>query len=194
MAGLADGVAKGSGRSVPGLDIGSAVIAARQRGILSTGGGHAMAAGFMLPQARLADFHAWLDERLAGAAALPTATDLMVEASAQVPGCTVALAQQIARLAPFGMANEEPVLVLPRARIVRSDRVGKDSNTIRAFVEAEGGGVRLKAMMFRAGESAMGQALLSREAPLHLAGYLRAEEWNGNTTPGFILTDAALIS
>ena len=46
VAGLADGVLKGSGRSVPGHDLGAAVLAARQAGLLESGGGHAMAAGF----------------------------------------------------------------------------------------------------------------------------------------------------
>ena len=88
VAGVADGLAKGSGRSVTGLDLGAAVIAARQAGILTTGGGHPMAAGFSLKPARLADFHAFLDERLAAAAALPRAADLAVEGTLSVPGAT----------------------------------------------------------------------------------------------------------
>jgi single-stranded-DNA-specific exonuclease len=191
---IADGVAKGSGRSVPGLDLGATVIAARQAGILATGGGHAMAAGFSLPAAKLAAFHAFLDERLAAASALPSVADLSVEGTVAVAGCTMDLAAQLARLAPFGPGNEEPVLILPRARVVRSDRVGREANTIRAFVEGEGGMGRLKAMLFRAKEGPLADALLARGgAPLHLAGYLRAEEWNGTTTPGFVLADAAAV-
>jgi len=192
VAGVAEGLAKGSGRSVPGLDLGSAVIAARQAGILTTGGGHAMAAGFSLPEARLADFHAFLEARLAAAADLPTAVDLAVEGTLAVPACTTELAQELARLSPFGSGNEEPVLILPRARVVRADRVGKESNTIRAFIEGEGGGARVKAVMFRAKDGPVAEALLARGGgPLHLAGHLRAEEWNGATTPGFFITDAA---
>lgn len=192
VAALADGVAKGSGRSVLGLDLGAAVIAARQLGILNTGGGHAMAAGFSLSAARLEDFHAFLNERLAAASALPAAADLAVEAALAIPGATIDLAQQIARLAPFGNGNDEPIFVLQRARVLRADRVGKDGNTIRTIVEGEGGGPRLKAMLFRAREGALTDALLARGGPaLHLAGQLRAEEWNGNTSAGFIISDAA---
>jgi len=191
---VADGVAKGSGRSVPGLDLGAAVIAARQAGILNTGGGHAMAAGFSLPEARLADFHAFLAERLAAAADLPSVADLSVEGTVAVAGCSMDLAMQIARLAPFGPGNEEPVLILPRARVVRADRVGREANTIRAFVEGEGGMGRLKAMLFRAKDGPLADALLARGgASLHLAGHLRAEEWNGTTTPGFVVADAAAV-
>jgi len=114
VAGVADGIAKGSGRSVPGIDLGSAVIAARQAGMLATGGGHPMAAGFSLPADRIAEFHAFLNERLAAARAMPAAADLVVEGTATVAGCGLDLAQAMARLAPFGNGNEEPVLALPR--------------------------------------------------------------------------------
>jgi single-stranded-DNA-specific exonuclease len=192
VAGIADDLAKGSGRSVAGLDLGAAVIAARQMGILKTGGGHPMAAGFSLLPARLQDFHAFLDERLAAAALLPTAADLAVEGTLAVLGATTDLARHLARLAPFGAGNEEPMLVLHRARVLRADRVGREGTAIRAFVEGEGGGPRLKAMLFRARDGALAEALLGRSGmPLHLAGHLRAEEWNGAVNAGFIIADAA---
>src|SRR5918997_5305404 len=78
VAGVAEGIAKGSGRSVPGVDLGGAVIAARQAGLLDSGGGHAMAAGFSFAVERLAAVHAFLNERLQRAAALPGAGDLLV--------------------------------------------------------------------------------------------------------------------
>jgi single-stranded-DNA-specific exonuclease len=193
VAGVADNLAKGSGRSVAGIDLGAAVIAARQMGILKTGGGHPMAAGFSLLPARLPDFHAFLDERLAAAASLPTAADLAVEGTLTVLGATTELARHLARLAPFGSGNEEPVLVLQRARVLRADRVGREGTTIRALVEGEGGGQRLKALLFRARDGALAQTLLgSGGMPLHLAGSLRAEEWNGAVNPGFIIADAAV--
>ena len=186
-----DGLLKGSGRSVVGVDLGTAVIAARQRGLLTTGGGHAMAAGFSLERDNLDAFHAFLDERLAHAASLPSAADLAVEASIVVPGATVELASHIGRLAPFGAGNEEPIVVLRHARVVRADRVGRDGATIRAYVEGEGGGPRLKAMLFRARDGALSEAMLAREGRLHLAGHLRAEEWNGTLSAGFAVSDAA---
>jgi single-stranded-DNA-specific exonuclease len=192
VAAIADGVAKGSGRSVGGIDLGSAVIAARQLGILTTGGGHAMAAGFALQADRLADFHAFLNERLAAAAALPAAADLTIEATLSVPGATTELAQHLLRLAPFGNGNAEPMFVLPRARVVRAERIGKEGATIRAMVEGEGGGIRLKTLLFRAREGDLADALLNRQGvPLNLAGHLRAEEWNGKVTAGFFISDAA---
>ncbi len=194
VAGFADGLGKGSGRSVPGIDLGAAVTSARQLGLLVTGGGHPMAAGFSVEAERLEAFHAFLDERLAAASVLPSAADLVIEGSLAVSGATVEVAQHLERLAPFGAGNEEPVLVLHRARVVRADRVGREANSIRAFVEGEGGGPRLKAMMFRTKDSALADALLARAegVPLHLAGHLRAEEWNGTVSLCFVISDAAV--
>ncbi len=191
VAGITDGIAKGSGRSVPGIDLGAAIIAARQSGLLTTGGGHAMAAGFSLPATGLAAFHAFMNERLAEAAQLPQSAELMLDGVLGVAGADAALAQLVARLGPFGNGNAEPLFVLQRARVVRSDRIGKDGGTIRAMLEGEGGG-RLKAMLFRAKEGPLAQALdHAGGAPLHLAGHLRAESWQGRVSAGFFITDAA---
>jgi len=192
VAGLSGGLAKGSGRSVAGVDLGSAIIAARQMGLLETGGGHAMAAGFSFRPAREGEFHAFLDERLSHAADLPGAADLAVEGALSVQGATVEIAGQVGRLAPFGAGNEEPTFVLSRARVVRADRVGREGATVRAFLEGEGGGARLKAVCFRAKDGPLGAALLGGGL-LHLAGHLRAESWNDNVTAGFQVVDAAPV-
>ncbi len=191
VAGLSDGLAKGSGRSVPGIDLGAAVIAARQAGLLETGGGHAMAAGFSFAADREAAFHAFLEDRLGHAALLPAAADLVVEGTLNVIAAQAGLAQEVARLAPFGPGNEEPVFALQRARVVKADRVGKDGATVRAIVEGEGGG-RLKTICFRAKDGPLAQALLAPDrVPLHLCGHLRAEQWNGETTATLQVVDAA---
>lgn len=192
VAGVSEGLAKGSGRSVAGVDLGAAVIAARQAGFLETGGGHAMAAGFSFRAERQGDVLAFLSERLSHASSLPGAADLVLDATLMVPAGTADLAEQISRLGPFGPGNEEPAFVFPRSRIVRADRVGKEGGTIRAFVQGEGGG-RLKAICFRAKEGPLAELLLnSGGVPLHLAGALRAERWNGEVSASLHLQDAAL--
>jgi len=191
VAGLSGGLAKGSGRSVPGVDLGAAVIAARQAGLLETGGGHAMAVGFSFRPERLSELHAFLEERLAYANLLPAAADLLVEGALHVAAAQPDLAREIGRLAPFGPGNEEPIFAIQRARVVRADRVGKDGTTLRAIVEGEGGG-RLKTICFRAKEGPLADVLLSPDRlPLHLCGYLRAETWNGETTAVLQIVDAA---
>jgi single-stranded-DNA-specific exonuclease len=188
---IAEGRATGSGRSVAGLDLGAAVLAARQGGLLERGGGHAMAAGFTLPEAGVPALHAFLDERLAAASAMPSAAALAVDGVLTVRGATVQVAEHLARLAPFGQGNDEPLLVLSHARVSRAERVGKDGATVRAFLEGEDGG-RLKAVLFRAKTGALAEAMLDPgRRPLHLAGYLRAETWNGTVSASFMVQDAA---
>ncbi len=185
-----DGVVKGSGRSVPGLDLGAAVIAARREGILRTGGGHAMAAGFALEATRWADFQAFLDDCLSAAAALPDSADLVIEGAISVAGASLALAADIARLAPFGMMNPEPVLVLPAARVAHAERIGREGNTLRCTL-AGMGGERLKAILFRAGETPLAASLLARPPALHVAGHLRINRWQGQESAQFTIIDAA---
>ncbi|MBR0653375.1 single-stranded-DNA-specific exonuclease RecJ [Roseomonas terrae] len=193
VAGVADGLAKGSGRSMPGVDLGSAVIAARQAGLLETGGGHAMAAGFSFRAGREAEVHAFLEERLRHASLLPAAADLLVEGMLNVVAAQPALAQDVARLAPFGPGNEEPIFAVQRARVVKGDRVGKDGATVRAIVEGEDGG-RLKTICFRAKDGPLAQALLAADrVPMHLCGHLRAEHWNGQVTASLQVVDAAPV-
>jgi single-stranded-DNA-specific exonuclease len=193
VGGTAEGLIKGSGRSVPGLDLGAAVIAARQSGILATGGGHAMAAGFSLAPEKTEAFHAFLCDRLASPAGPLRRPPVQVEACISTGGATLELAWNLAKLAPFGTANEEPVIAVPDVRVVKCDRLGNDGNTLRAFVQSEGGGPRLKTLLFRAGDGAIGRALEGRSGTrLHLAGHVRAETWNGNTSVGFCIEDAAL--
>ncbi len=194
VAGVADGIARGSGRSVGGADLGSAIIAGRQAGLFLTGGGHAMAAGFSFSADRRQEAHDWLCGRLRDASLLPTTAGLVLEGVLSVPGCTADLGTAIGRLAPFGNGNEEPVFLLPRTRIAKADRVGKEGATIRAFLSGEDGG-RLKAVCFRAKDGPLAQALLTAGGtPLHLAGHLRAERWSGETSAGFQVLDAASVA
>jgi single-stranded-DNA-specific exonuclease len=191
VAGITEGVAKGSGRSIPGLDLGAAIIAARQSGLLATGGGHPMAAGFSLPAAGLPALHAFLNDRLAAAATLPGAAALQVDGVLGPRAADAALAQLVARLGPFGNGNAEPLFLLPRIRVTKADRIGKDAATLRLMLEGEDGG-RLKALLFRAKDGPLADALTRLGgAPLHLLGHLRAETWQGRTSAGFFITDAA---
>ena len=184
---------KGSGRSVAGLDLGAAVIAARQAGLLVTGGGHAMAAGYGHGAGRAAWLHAFLDERMAAARARPPQPDLVVDGALTVAAATLDLARDVARLAPFGPGNEEPCFVLTHARVVRADRLGAEGRTLRLFLEGEGGRGRLKAILFRADDHPAASAMERAGAPPHhLAGHLRVERWNDAETVCFAIEDAAM--
>jgi single-stranded-DNA-specific exonuclease len=190
VAALADGVAKGSARSVPGFAIGEAVLAARQAGLLLNGGGHAMAAGFTAEAERLDALEGFLHARAAavignGGVVPRLSLDGALDAGAASP----ALVEQIARLGPFGSANPEPRFAVPAARIVRADVVGEAH--VRCVLGGATGG-RLKAIAFRALETPLGQTLLRRDGGcLHVAGHLRADTWQGRDGCQLIIDDAA---
>jgi single-stranded-DNA-specific exonuclease len=185
----ADGIGKGSGRSVNGLDLGSAVIAARQAGLLINGGGHAMAAGFTVAGDRVAALGAFLNERLQAAGGGAIVPVLEIDGVLASAGATVELAQLVARLGPFGSGNPEPRFAVTDLRVIRGEVVG--DGHVRAIL-AGGSGGRLKAIAFRSATDPLGQALLSGGgAPLHLAGTLRLDSWQDREGVQLVIDDGA---
>ena len=185
------GIAKGSCRSIAGIDIGAAILAARQAGLLINGGGHAMAAGFTVESDRLVEFAGFLMERCApnASSAMETAASLSIDGILAPEGATLKLVQDIERLAPFGTGNAEPRLALRNARIVRADVVGHGH--VRCLVTGAGT-ARLKAIAFRSGGEPIGLALLARQSgPLHLAGRLRLNRWQDRDDVEFHIDDVA---
>ena len=186
---LEGGEGKGSGRSVPGLDLGSAVIAARQEGLLKAGGGHAMAAGFTVERARLGDFAVFLAGRLRAQLQGELVPLLELDGALDAGGCTVDLVETLKRLGPFGSGNPEPRFAVTAARVLRADVVG--SGHVRLMVGGQGG-QRLKAIAFRAVDSELGLTLLNGQgATFHLAGTLRVDHWQGNASVQLVIDDAA---
>ena len=188
-------VAKGSGRSIAGIDLGAAVIAARQEGLLINGGGHAMAAGFTVARDRLGALEEFLGVRIAAqhvARGEEVGRTLFHDGAVSVGGATTDLVERIKALAPFGSGNSEPRFVLPAVTVAKADVVGE--NHLRLFVRGQDGG-RIKAMAFRAADRPLGAALLqTRGAPVHLAGRLRIDDWQGRHDVEFLIDDAAPVS
>lgn len=182
-------VGKGSGRSVPGLDLGTAVIAARQAGLLKAGGGHAMAAGFTVLRDQLDAFRAFLGDRLQAQLTGKLVPTLTLDGAVDCAGCTVDLVETLKQLGPFGAGNPEPRFAVSAARLIKADVVGMGH--VRCIL-AGAGGHRLKAIAFRVADSDMGHALLAGQGQtFHLAGTLRADSWNGSTSVQLVIDDAA---
>lgn len=190
VLGLEDGQAKGSGRSVPGVDLGAAVTAAKQAGLLINGGGHAMAAGVTVAAAQVDALAGFLADRLAPQlAAAPPANSIGIDGTVSVTGATRHLYDTVEAAGPFGAGHAEPRFVVPGADVVKADVVG-DSH-VRVIL-AGGDGGRLKGIAFRAVDNPLGQALLqSHGARLHIAGHLRADDWGGRRQVQLVIEDAA---
>ena len=191
---IAEGKATGSGRSITGVDLGACVIAARQAGILSNGGGHKMAAGFSLEEDRLEDFKAFLSERIGKQieeeGIVPT---INIDGAISVEGATMELVEVLQKLAPFGTGNAEPRFAFSNVRIAKSDVIGV--NHVRCFLSGLDSKKQLAAIAFRCVDTELGQALLKHKGlPLHIVGRLRENNWQGRSSVQLLIDDVALTS
>ncbi len=190
---LEAGRGKGSGRSVPGLDLGAMILAARQAGHLIDGGGHPQAAGLTVADAELDVLRGFLEERTrARLQSIGYRPSLGIDGTLRPAAATGGLLDQLERVAPFGPGNEEPRFVMADARVLGAKVVGEDH--VRFDLSGAEGG-RLKAIAFRALDRPLGFALLnSRGMPLHIAGKLRRDRWRGNDSVQLIVEDATQAS
>ncbi|MEG3174754.1 single-stranded-DNA-specific exonuclease RecJ [Sphingomonas sp. RB3P16] len=185
------GVGKGSGRSISGVDLGAAVLAAKENGLLVAGGGHAMAAGLTIAEDQVDAFAAFLSERLEAAVTRAMGDRaLLLDAVLTAGGVTPALVAAMEAGGPYGMGWPQPRVVAGPVRIIKADVVG--NGHVRAIVAGDGGG-SLKAVAFRAADTALGQALLGA-APhrrLWLAGRAKIDDWGARPAAELHLDDAA---
>lgn len=187
-----DGGGTGSGRSVPGVDLGSAVIAAVDAGIIPKGGGHAMAAGVTLKPGQMPAFRAHIYDQLARSAAVARSeTALAIDAALTARGASVDFVRDIERAGPFGAGNPQPVFAFPAHKARFPDVVGAGGHI--KFTLTSGDGARLKAIAFRAASTELGQVLLSagNDTSLHLAGTLTLDQWQGRQEVQFRVSDLA---
>ena len=180
----------GSARSMAGVDIGAMVRAARNEGLLDTGGGHAMAAGFSLRAGRLDAFQDWLATQFSAPNDdSPAGSDLWLDGLVAPSGATPALAGEIDRAGPYGAGNAEPVFATCDVRLAYADVVGRGH--VRLRLRGADGAV-LSGIAFRAAETELGSAILrSRGERIHAAGFLRTKQWNGKTEVQLEIADAA---
>ena len=188
---LGDGIGRGSGRSIAGLPLGPAVIAARQAGLLINGGGHAMAAGFTVAAERLDALREFLVERLGdGLDRGRLVPELRVDAALSLGAAQAELISHIERLAPFGAGNPEPRFVLPAVRVVHTEAVG--NGHLRCTLANPLDTARLRAIAFRTVGTPLGQFLAeTRGAAVHVAGHLRRDTWRGGDAVQLLIDDAA---
>ncbi|MBS0481169.1 MAG: single-stranded-DNA-specific exonuclease RecJ [Proteobacteria bacterium] len=187
------GNGKGSGRSISGVDLGAAIIAAREQGLLVAGGGHAMAAGLTVQPDQLGALGDWLDERLSGAVTAAMANQALLLDLALAPGgLAPALVETLESAGPFGVGWPGPRIAVGPVHPVKVDLVGTDH--VRLIARGEDG-ASFKAIAFRSAHTDLGQALLhaSSGRRLWLAGRARIDDWASRPQAELHLEDAAFI-
>jgi single-stranded-DNA-specific exonuclease len=187
-----DGTGTGSGRSMPGVDLGRAVIAAVEKGLAAKGGGHAMAAGVTLASGQIGPFRAHLAELLSEAVGVARAASaLSIDAAITARGATPELFHDIERAGPFGAGNPQPVFAFPAHKARFAEVVGQGGHV--RFTLGSDDGARLKAIAFRAADQPLGRLLLAagNDTPLHIAGTLSIDHWQGREQVQLRVSDAA---
>ncbi len=186
-----NGLGKGSGRSISGVDLGAAVMAAKEHGLLVAGGGHAMAAGLTIVESAIPAFADFLEERLS--AAVDRSRDdraLLLDAVLAAGGVNPGLVESMEAGGPYGMGWPAPRVAMGPVRVIKADIVG--NGHVRTVVAGDDGR-SIKAMAFRAADTALGQALLG--APPHrklwLAGRAKIDDWSSRPAAELHLEDAA---
>ena len=186
-----DGNGKGSGRSIAGVDLGAAIIAASENGLLIAGGDHAMAAGLTIAPGQLDPLSDWLDAQLGSTVVAAMAGQAMLLDLAVAPGgLTPQLVATLESAGPYGMGWPGPRIVVGPVRLIKADIVGNDH--LRLIVGGQDGG-SFKAIAFRAAQSAMGQALLhgAQGRKIWLAGRAKIDDWGSRPAAELHLEDAA---
>ena len=183
---------RGSGRSIPGVNIAAAFIDARAQGLLVKGGGHAMAGGFTILPDKLEAFRAFMKDHITRQMnGQPSVSETMIDGVLSVHGAKYEFIEMIQqKFGPFGAGHEEPVFALPAVRLHMVDIVGEDH--VRCMVSDWEGGARMKAMAFRSADTPLGQALLKQGSrPIHLIGHFKLDTWNGAQRVEMHILDAA---
>lgn len=180
----------GSGRSVPGVDLGRAVRRLVEEGIAVKGGGHAMAAGVTLPPGGVAAFRAGISAALADEFGRVDASEALgIDGALTAGGATVDLVAGLSRAGPYGAGNPEPVFAFGHHVLTEAAIVGV--NHVRIRLRA-GDGASLGGMVFRAADAPLGQALLSMKGQtVHAAGTLALDTWGGRNQVSLRLLDVS---
>ena len=186
-----DGTGKGSGRSISGVDLGAAILAAKDSGLLLAGGGHAMAAGLTLPAGGLEPFRLFINERLAADVAKARGDRaLLLDALLAPGGVAAALCDALDAAGPYGAGWPSPRVAAGPARLIKTGIVG--DGHVRGFACGDDG-KSFKWIAFRSAGTDLGRALLESPADARwwLAGSIKRDEWNGGNHAEMHLEDAA---
>lgn len=187
----AEGIGKGSGRSISGVDLGAAIIAAREAGLLLAGGGHAMAAGLTIAAGQMSAFTNFLQTRLARDVERARAGQaVQLDLSLAPGGLTPDLVTTLEAAGPYGVGWPAPRVAVGPVRIIKADIVGTDHLRL---IAGGNDGRSFKAVAFRAASTELGQTLLHRHQGrrFHLAGRVKLDDWGSRLAAELHLEDAA---
>ena len=183
-----NGIAKGSGRSIKGIDLGNLIIAATQKGIVTQGGGHAMAAGLTLDEDKILLLQDFIEDRLdSNSIALDIDDTNHADSIINITAVNSELYDDINKLGPFGSNNEEPNFIIKSTKITFIKEFG--DNHIRCGLSSDID-KNVEGITFRSKNTPLGDAIMNNKGKLvSLYGKIKVNEWGGRRTPQFHIED-----
>lgn len=183
---------KGSGRSIPGVDLGRAVQKAVEQKLIIKGGGHAMAAGLSIRQDQLAEFRAFMETELsADVVEARKNTSLKIDGALTASAANMKLLRTLETLEPYGTGNARPVFVFPAHHIGFAKIIGKGHLKL-SLRSADGS--KLDAIAFGAEDNGMTKLLTNHGGKaFHFVGNLKVNRWQGRESVQLQLIDVAAI-
>ena len=190
VIGIDDGIGKGSGRSIEGVNLGDAIVAAREAGLVTAGGGHAMAAGLTLPADNIEKFQEFMRSSLSeDIAAARSSQALRVDGLITPKAVGLQLVEQIEAVGPFGAGLPQPAFVLADMKVEFAKRLN-GGHVKCSFSDAAG--QRVDGICFRADERGFDEILLDPRNPvLHIAVRVVKNSWQGRERADIHIIDLA---
>ena len=180
------GLAKGSARSIEGFDMFTEL--SKSRDILPHFGGHPMAAGLTMKADDLAE----LRERLCQQAKeVLTEEDFKpvtaIDLVAGVDEVSVEVIKQMEQLAPFGVSNPTPKVLLQEVQLDQMRKIGSDSNHLKVGFTQNA--ATLDGIGFHLGYLC---EEITSQAKVSVIGTLSINEWNGHVKPQLMIEDVSV--
>jgi single-stranded-DNA-specific exonuclease len=192
---IKNGIGKSSCRSIFGVDFGTAIVQAKLKGLLIDGGGHKMAAGFSIKEAKIADLQDFLNTQLGDAIALANQNKVKKFADVlDINSANIKLAKQLSRLEPFGVGNPRPKFLIKDLQIISAKTVGQNAKHIRCIFSSKtiaGWEGKLVGFAFNAMDSELGEVLISKNKskPVSIIGQININSWMGNENIQILIED-----
>jgi single-stranded-DNA-specific exonuclease len=180
-----NGIGKASCRSIGGVDMSGIVKRGVEKGVILSGGGHPLAAGFSVDMSRISDLLEFLASDIKYESRLP---ELRADCATPWKRMSVEFVESISILEPFGAGNPRPKFVVPNVRITAARVVGENHIS---FSLADEKGNSMRAISFRSLDTPLGDVLLNETGCVSALGTATISSWNGRRHVNFMLEDVA---
>ncbi len=187
------GMGKGSGRSVKGFSLGDAIVAARQQDILTSGGGHDMAAGLEVQEHKLMELESFLLARANFTFSEPPKKTFQAAHNASVASLDYNFCEWLEKIGPFGSGFAEPRFYITHCRLIRHHWMGAEKQHLSVLLD-DGTAPALRAVAFNLAGTPLGKALQDNPdpGPVMVLGTLRPDSFRGGRNVQFMIEDIAL--